>query len=128
MGDQLRIDGGRKLRSTLKRAGADMKELSKLNKRAAGIVAARAKATAPVGPAKGGHIRPTVRAGATQRAGVVRVGTKAKPYGGPTHWGWPARNIKANPWVTEAAAATEPAFVEVYFDGLKTLLGKIEGA
>lgn len=127
MAEQLRIEGGRRLRSTLRKAGADLKDLSKLNKAAAGVVVPVAKAATPYGPAAGGHLKPTVRAGATQKAGIIRVGSKAKPYGGPVHWGWPAKNIKANTWLTAAAAATEPQWTELYWSGLLRIIDNIEG-
>ena len=124
----IRVEGAKKLRRTLKAAGVDMKDLAKLNKQAASIVAARAKQMAPVGSPKNGHIKSTIRAGATQKAGIVRVGNVRRPYGGAIHWGWPARNIEAQPWVADAAKATEPQWVDNYFDGLMKTIRSVEGA
>ena len=123
----LKIEGGKELRRTMKQAGGDMKDLSAANRAAASIVAAAAKNTTPVGPPERGHIKTTVRAGATQRAGVVRVGNQRLPYGGSIHWGWPARGIKARPWVSQAAQATESRWVDLYWDKLNQSLNKIKG-
>jgi|SRR6185312_3925938 len=126
-GGQLRIDGARELRRTLKRAGADMKDLSALNRQAAAIVLPVARAGTPVGPAKGGHLGPTVRVGATQRAGIIRVGTRAKPYAGKIHYGTPDDVIKPNTWVIDAAKETEPQWTELYWSGLLHIIDKIKG-
>lgn len=123
-----KVEGAARLRRSLGKAGADMAELTATNKKAAGIVADRARQKAPVGPDFGGHIRDTVRAGATRKTAVVRVGNKRMPYGNPQHWGWPARNIAANPWVSEAAQETESQWVDVYYGGLVQIINSIEGA
>ena len=128
MADRFRVEiqGAAKLRRALKRAGVDMKELSAVNRRAAASVAAAAKPRTPVGPGKNGHLSATVRPGATQRAGIVRVGGKAKPYAGVVHYGWPARNIKANPWLIETAHDTENEWVELYMSELNRIIGRID--
>lgn len=125
---QLRIKGGRELRRTMKQAGADMKKLSALNREAAQVVAPKAKGGAPVGPAENGHIQNTVRVGATQSAGIIRVGNKRLPYAGKIHYGTPDGAISPNPWVVEAAHETEPQWIEIYWSGLMEIIGKIQGA
>lgn len=122
----IEIEGGRELRLALKRAQIDLKELSAINRRAAQIVAERAKQNAPVGDPRRGHIRTTIRAGATQRAGVVRVGNKSKPYAGVIHYGWPKRNVKkVKPWVIIAAQDTEPVWLAAYHQELKKIIERI---
>lgn len=104
-----------------------MKDLTKLNREAAQTVVPEAKKLAPVGDPKNGHIRTTIRAGATQREGLVRVGDKKRPYGGAVHWGWPNRGIKAQPFLAVAAKNTEPQWVETYWDSLMKSIDKIQG-
>lgn len=123
----VKVEGAKRLRSTLKKAGLDMKDLTKLNKEAANIVVPVAKALAPVGDPKNGHIKTTIRAGATQKAGIIRAGSKRLPYGGVQHWGWPARNITAKPWISEAAKSSESQWVQNYFDGLMEVIDSIKG-
>lgn len=125
---QLRIKGGRELRRTMKQAGADLKDLSALNKAAAQVVAPKAKAGSPVGPADNGHISNTVRVGATQRAGIIRVGNARLPYAGKVHYGTPDGAVSPNPWVTNAAHESEPQWTEVYWAGLMKILDNIKGA
>ena len=56
-------------------AGADLKDLRDINEQAAQIVAPAAKALAPQ---RSGRLAKSIRAGATQKAGVVRAGNNGK--------------------------------------------------
>lgn len=127
-GGVVEVRGIKELRRTLRKAGADMSDFTVVNRAAAAIVAEAARGRTPVGPPEGGHISQTVRVGATRTAGIVRVGNNGKfRYGGPIHWGWPARNIAPNPWVTEAAQATEPTWIEKYVDGVDGIVSQVKG-
>lgn len=88
----------------------------------------KAKTLTPVGDPIRGHIKSTLRIAVTQRAGMVRAGNSSKPYGGVQHYGWPARNIKAQPWLAEAAKATEPYWVQNYYEALEKILKSVHGA
>lgn len=127
MAENLRIEGGRELRRTLKKAGLDMKDLTAVNRAAANVVLPRAKASTPIGPPKNGHMKSTVRVGATQRAGIIRVGNKGKPYPGAIHWGWPTRGIKAQPWLTSAAKDTENTWINLYWEKLNKVISSVKG-
>lgn len=130
-GPSVRIEGLNRLARTLKAAGGDLSDLRKLNAAVAGVVTPAAIAGTPVGPADRGHIRSTVRVGVTPRAVTLRAGTGAAgayPYGGPLHWGWPARHIRSRPWLSEAAQSTEGAWLGVYERGLQAVLDKVSGA
>ena len=50
------------------------------------------------------------------------------PYAGPIHWGWPARGICAQPFMTDAAADTEPSWTRTYRAEVDRILDRIEGA
>lgn len=120
------VENGPALRRALKKAEIDLKELSAINKRVATIVANRAKEIAPVGHERNGHIRTTVRPGATQRAGIVRVGNKSKPYAGVINMGWRAHNVtKVRPWVFQAAKETEPIWLEQYYREITDIIERI---
>lgn len=120
----------------MKAAGADMKDLTRLNKEAANIVVPVAKVLAPVGSPENGHIASTIRAGATRKAGIVRAGSKKLPYAGMIHFGTErgytdskgrTKAIQAQPWIAIAAKQTEPVWVDNYFDGLLKVLDSIKG-
>lgn len=132
----VKVEGAARLRKTLRAAGADMKDLSRLNKEAANIVLPVAKGMTPTGNPSGGNIASTVRAGATQKAGIIRAGNARMPYAGVIHFGTPNgyRNvtgrfvpIQTQPWISQAAKDTEPQWVDNYFEGLMKVINKIEG-
>lgn len=136
----VRVEGGARLRRTLKKAGVDMKVLRAINKRAATTVSTASTASAPVGgpyrntgrgrPKSGGRLKATVRPGATTKAGIIRAGTGAAgrvPYANPIHWGWAARNIKPQPWMTLAAQATEPVWVADYNRHMRQVIKQVKG-
>ncbi|HAT1137143.1 TPA: HK97 gp10 family phage protein [Corynebacterium striatum] len=125
----LKLEGGRNLRRTLREAGSDLTELKAANAQAASIVAGRAQSWAPV---VSGRLAATVRSSGTKTAGIVRAGNNRKsasgvPYAAPIHWGWKARNIKANPFLSYSAQSTEPTWLALYESLVNTALSKIKG-
>lgn len=120
----IRIEGLNRLRRTVKKAGADMTILKGLNKDAARVVE---RAAIPSTPRRSGRLVSSIRSTGTQKAGTVKAGRKSIPYGGVVHWGWPSRNIKAQPWLVDAAKRTEPAWIETYLEGINDILDNVEG-
>lgn len=121
----IEVQGASRLVRTMRKAGVDAKDLRDVNKRAAALVVPSAQSQAP---SRSGRLRRSIRAGATQKAGVVRAGRSSVPYAGPIHWGWPKHNIKPHPYLTDAAKATEPAWVGLYEREMLKLLETIQGA
>ena len=117
------VVGGARLRSTLRKAGADMKELSAVNRDVANIVLPVARATAPTASGKLGG---TLRAGATQKSAIIRVGTAAAPYGPVVHY-WHKGNYRPQPWVSIAAQQTEPVWLERYHAGIERIIDQVTG-
>lgn len=120
----VRVDGLDRLRTTLRRAGHDVSQFKEANRAAANVVAGAAR---PVAPKRTGRLAATVRTGATQKAGVVRAGRAKVPYAGPIHWGWPARGIEAQPFLSDTARRTEPEWGEVYDRHVDDILNSIRG-
>lgn len=123
------IEGARQLRRTLKEAGDDLTELKEVNRAAAEIAANRAKTWAP---RTSGRLAGTVRSSGTKTAGIVRAGNNRKtkagvPYANPIHWGWPSRNIKANPFLSYSAQATEPRWIKLYENYIEKALSQVRG-
>ncbi|MFL0579178.1 HK97 gp10 family phage protein [Dietzia sp. 179-F 9C3 NHS] len=125
MAQAVKVDGGARLRRTLRQAGADLQALTDAHAAAAKLVADRARATAP---RVSGTLAGTIRPSGTKTRAVVRAGYKSVPYGGPIHWGWPARNITAQPFLTDAAQATEPAWSAIYLTAVDRTLDQVAGA
>lgn len=120
----IRVDGARQLRRSLKRAHPDLiDQLKAAHASVAGVVAARAKPTAPVGVT--GRLSASVRPGATKTAAVVRAGRSTVPYAGVIHYGWPRRNIKAQPFLSDAAQTTESTWTTLYAQAVDDVLRHI---
>ena len=129
------VYGANRLIRTLRKADLDVKQLKTINKQAASTVAAAARVRAPVGVKsrksnkryRPGKLSKSVRAGATNRAGVIRAGSKRVPYATPIHWGWPKRNIKPNYFISDAALATEPVWVKEYEQHMAKVVKSVKG-
>lgn len=129
----VRVDGARRLRSTLKKAGIDVRDdMKKAHKDAASVVSRRAAHLAPVSPGsprhKPGQLKASIRPAGTQTAAIVRAGKKRVPYAGPIQWGWHKRNIKPTFFLTRAAHETEPEWLKSYEKKFNTILDSIKGA
>lgn len=122
------VDGLNNLARTMQAAGLALDDLKEAHARVAAVVVARATATAPWGPDVGGHIKPSIRGAGQKGAAVIRVGRAAQPYPNPLHWGWPARHIKAQPFVWNAIADTQARWFDEYVTALNEIIDKIEGA
>lgn len=123
-GPSLQVDGARKLRATLKQAGIDVQDLKDAHRAVADLVDREAE---PHAPRRSGRLVRTERAAGTQSAAIVRVGRASVPYAGPIHWGWPARHIKPNPWIADAAERSETTWTGTYLHAIETIVNSIEG-
>jgi hypothetical protein len=120
----VRLDGAKKFRQELKRADVAVADLKEPYRLTANLVVGVAK---PRTPRRTGALAGTVRGSGTQTAGIVRAGNKSVPYAGPIHWGWPARHIKPQPWLSSAAQTSEPQWLPLFMEQLDQLarsLGK----
>jgi hypothetical protein len=116
-GPVLRVDGARQLRASLKAAGVKLDDLKAAHLAVAQLVHRVAQPHAPA-----------ERPAGTQSSAIVRAGSAAVPYAGPIHWGWPKRHITAHPWIADAAASTEAAWLGQYMHALERVIDTIKGA
>lgn len=121
---QVQIDGLGKLRRALREAGDDLADLKDANAAAAALVAGAAAARAP---RRSGRLAGSIRGNRAAGRASILAGGAAVPYAGPIHWGWPARGIEAQPFATEAAAATEAAWLSIYEHDLQRVLDTVNG-
>lgn len=121
----VQVEGLARMQRTLRRAGQDIGDFKKLHREVGRIVSRAGKATAP---RRSGALKRTVRAGATNRAATVRAGNKGGvPYAGVIHWGWPAHNITAQPFLSDAATSTEAQWIGNYMQHIDSTLKKVKG-
>lgn len=118
------IEGLSNLVRTLQRAGEDVSELKDAHRAAGEIVQREAESRAP---RRSGALAGSVRAARQVRRARVQAGTSRVPYAGPIHWGWPSRQISSQPFVSEAAQATEPQWTAQYRRDVEAALAKVKG-
>jgi hypothetical protein len=119
------VQGLRTLRKNLKAAGVSLQDLKDAHAAVARVVVA---AAAPRVPVRTGRLAGTLRGAGQQGAAVVSAGRAAVPYAGPIHWGWPARGIKAQPFIQDAAVASREQWTGTYLSALEKIIDSIEGA
>jgi hypothetical protein len=120
----LRVEGARNLLRTLKRAGIEINDLRVAHGAASQVVAEKARVNAPKVT---GRLAASVRGSGTKAAALTRAGNASVPYAGPIHWGWPARNIQAQPFLADAAEETQQVWLPIYEEALDRVLAQIRG-
>lgn len=119
---QVQVEGARELRTSLKRCGDDLSDLKEAN-----TVVATTVARAAHPPMLTGQLAASIRPSGTKTAAQVRAGGARVPYAGAIHWGWPAHNITAQPFLADAAQATEPIWTATYLQAIDKELAKVKG-
>jgi len=120
----VKVDGLPRLRRALRDAGREVADLKAANAAAAALVAAAAAARAP---RRSGRLAATLRGNRAVGRATVLAGGASVPYAAPIHWGWAARGIEAQPFVSEAAQATEAAWVAAYLTDIERVVDSVGG-
>lgn len=118
-GTRVRVEGLGKTLRQMQKAGADAQEMRELMHQLGTIVVHAAQ---PMARRQSGAMAGTIRAGRGKTKAVVRAGGRRVPYAGVQHYGWPARNIAPNPFLSNALQATRPAVLNELDQGLAKLL------
>lgn len=121
----IKVEGAARLRRTLRQAGDDLGDLKSAHAEAANIAA---EASASLAPKRTGTLAQTIRGAGTKTAGVLRAGYASVPYAGPIHWGWPARNISPQPFLSDGATSSQGRWLPVYRDAVDDAVRKVRGA
>ncbi len=116
---RLRVEGFGKTLRSMSKAGADASDMKDLMHTLGQVVISAAQP-----PRKDGTLAGTLRAGRGKTKAVVRAGGARAPYAGVIHYGWPAHNIEANPFLIDALRATRPQILAGLDKGLGELLRK----
>ena len=110
---------------TMRQAGADMQRLKSAYKDMAGVVKDN---TGHVVPQRSGRLKRTLRASATQKAGVVRAGRASVPYAGVINYGWPGHNIEPQYYMQQGLEMSESEVISLYAQAIQDALDTIQGA
>ena len=107
----------------MRRMGADLGDLTAINKAAAADVASAARGIVPV---LSGTLRDSIRPLASRTKGTVAAGRASVPYAGPIHFGWPARNISPQPFLYDALDQRRGEVIEKYEAHIEALVTKLD--
>lgn len=121
----VRVEGLATLTRTMRKAGEDLADLKDANAAAAAVVVGAAAAMAP---RRSGRLAASIRGSRAAGRARVLAGRASVPYAAPIHWGWPARRIGAQPFLTDAAVATEGQWLPQYLKDVQAALDKVRGA
>ena len=117
------VIGARELRRALRTLPKEYRrELATIHKKAVKPVVDLAKTLAPH---RSGRLAGSIRALGSQTAGQVAVGKKAVPYAGVIHYGWPARNIAAQPFLEEALGRRQNQVLVIWVKNQERLIDKV---
>lgn len=108
----IKIEGLKEFQFALRQANSQFpRELSQTNKAAAELVAKEGRKRAPE---LSGKLKKSIRGLGQQRRGIYAMGGARVPYYGVQEFGWPARNIRAQPFFFPALGDKIEEVEEVY--------------
>jgi hypothetical protein len=117
------VQGVAKLRRELRRAGIKVEDLQAAHREIAAAVVEEAQRRAPV---RTGRLRNSLKPYGYSASAVVRAAGRTVPYANPIHWGWGRRNIRANPFVLEAAESQWNEINNMYLSAIEAILDEID--
>lgn len=119
----MRVQGLSRTLRQMEKAGAAASDLRDVMQRIGNVVVVQAT---PRLPAVSGRLSTTIRAGRSKTKAVVRLGGARAPYAGVIEYGWPARNITAQPALRQALDAKRGEILATLTDEIDHLLTKTD--
>jgi HK97 gp10 family phage protein len=123
-GGQQQVQGARELEQSAHAAADSLGDMASAHSKAGAYITQVARSRAPVAS---GRLAGSIRAEHSATEVTVTAGGPGVPYAGPIHWGWPARNISAQPFLVDAMEATETSVVNIYGDDIERTVATIHG-
>ena len=117
------VTGAKELRRALRRMDDRVSDLKDVHDDAGALVASRGRAIAPH---LSGALAGTVRHDRRVAGASVLAGRRTVPYAGVIHFGWPAHNIEAQPFLYEALEDSRDDVVRLYGLGIEVLIDKLD--
>jgi len=115
------VRGDERLAATLTKAQADLADLTRANSEVAHALANRVQSLAPKVT---GRLAASVWGQGLPDRAVVYAGAV---YAGPINFGWAARNISPNPFLTDPVESAEPLAVPAYSAEVGRILSQVKG-
>ena len=117
----IQVQGLTELRNGLKKLDDSMlKELNKVSKASADVVAQEAR---QIVPRRSGKLQGKIKSSGLAKGGVVRVG--GLPYHRVIHFGWAAHNIKPSPFLYDALDKRRDEVIAKFEHEVQALVNKV---
>jgi len=113
------ITGVKEVTDTLKKLGRDLESNIELNKELSTTLSQKASAMAPK---LTGALASSVLGNPSAEKAQILAGSAAVPYAGVQEYGWPERNIKAQPYLNPAVRDNMGYIIEKYNDSIQAAI------
>jgi hypothetical protein len=115
------IQGVQEVKDTLKKLGRDLESNTELNKELSTTLSQKASALAPK---LTGALASSVVGNPSAEKAQIRAGSPAVPYAGVIEYGWPQRNITAQPYLRPAVNNNMGYIIEKYNSSIQEAIKK----
>lgn len=116
MAEAITITGVKEVTDSLNKLGRDLKSNIELNKELSANLSQKASAMAP---RLTGALASSVKGNPSAEKAQILAGSSAVPYAGVIEYGWPDRNIDAQPYLNPAVNDNMGYIIEKYNDSIQ---------
>lgn len=120
-GASISIQGAKEVKSSLSKLVKNLEKNEELNKELSSTLSQKASAMAP---RLTGELASSVVGNPTAEKAQISAGSNAVPYAGVQEYGWPQRNIQAQPYLRPAVYNNIGYIVEKYNDSIQKTIKK----
>lgn len=120
---EVKIEGSDQLQNLLTRLGNDLESNLTLNKELSSTLSQKASSMAP---RLTGALASSVIGNPSAQKAQIAAGNSAVPYAGVQEYGWPARNIQAQPYLNKAVNDSMGYIVEKYNQSISDNIKKYD--
>ena len=115
------VEGEQQVKVALAKVEKDLVDRSELNKDLSNELSRKASAMAP---RLTGALASSVKGNASNDKAQILAGSNAVPYAGVQEYGWPAKNIQAQPYLRPAVFDNMDYIVEKYNNYIESIVKK----
>lgn len=115
------VEGEAQVKAALDKVERDLTDRLSLNKELSQDLSRKASAMAP---RLTGALASSVKGNATNDKAQILAGSQAVPYAGVQEYGWPAKNIQAQPYLRPAVYDNMGYIVEKYNNYIESIVKK----
>ena len=123
MAEAITITGVKEVIDTLNKLNKDIESNIELNKELSTTLSQKASAMAPV---LTGALASSVKGNPSAEKAQIMAGSAAVPYAGVIEYGWPDRNIDAQPYLNPAVNDNMGYIIEKYNDSIQKAIQKYD--